>query len=55
MNIIWAFVYNIIAMIFASGVFFSLNIVLEPWMSAAAMSLSSISVVITSLTIKFIK
>lgn len=54
LNIVWAFGYNILAMIMATGVFYSINeaAILQPWMSALAMSLSSILVVITSLFIK---
>lgn len=53
LNIIWSFLYNIIAMLFASGVFYSLGILLEPYISALSMALSSICVVFTSLTINF--
>lgn len=54
-NIFWAFIYNIIAMSFASGIFYSLGVELEPWMSASAMALSSICVVLTSTTISLRK
>jgi Cu+-exporting ATPase len=55
-NLIWAFGYNIVAMIIATGVFFiNYNVRLEPWMSALAMSLSSLCVVGTSLLIKIFK
>ena len=52
-NIIWAFIYNIVAMIFAIGIFIPFGIGLEAWMSALSMSLSSICVILTSLTINF--
>ena len=52
MNILWAFIYNIIAVFFAAGVFMPVGVQLEPWMSALAMSLSDICVIATSLTIK---
>jgi P-type E1-E2 ATPase len=51
LNIIWAFVYNIIAVFFAAGVFIPVGISLEPWMAALAMSASDICVICTSLTI----
>lgn len=56
-NIIWAFLYNIIAMTFAAGLFSMdpINIILEPWMSALAMSVSDICVIATSLTINIKK
>lgn len=50
LNLIWAFSYNIVAMIIASGIFYpSFNIKLEPWMSALVMGISSISVIISSM------
>ena len=52
-NIIWAFIYNIVAMLFAIGIFIPFGIGLEAWMSALSMSLSSICVILTSLTINF--
>ena len=52
MNIVWAFVYNIIAVFFAAGVFSPLGVNLEPWMAALAMSASDVCVIVTSLTIK---
>ena len=52
-NIIWAFIYNIVAMLFAIGIFIPFGIGLEAWMSALGMSLSSICVILTSLTINF--
>ena len=52
LNIVWAFVYNLIAVLFAAGVFMPINIGLEPWMAALARSISDICVIVTSLTIK---
>lgn len=52
-NIIWAFIYNIVAMLFAVGIFIPLGFGLEAWMSALSMSLSSVCVILTSLTINF--
>ena len=52
LNIIWAFLYNLIAVLFAAGVFVPVGIELQPWMAALAMSASDICVIVTSLTIK---
>ncbi|MFA6661998.1 MAG: cation-translocating P-type ATPase [Bacilli bacterium] len=51
-NLVWAFLYNIIGVVLATGIFSFAGIILLPWMSALIMSLSSVCVVITSLTIK---
>ena len=51
-NLFWAFIYNLIGIPVAAGVLYpAFNIVLSPIICAAAMALSSISVVINSLTI----
>lgn len=52
LNIIWAFLYNIVAVFFAAGVFIPVGIGLEPWMAALAMSISDVCVIATSVTIK---
>jgi Cu+-exporting ATPase len=52
LNIIWAFLYNLIAVFFAAGVFIPVGVELEPWMAALAMSVSDICVILTSLSIK---
>ena len=55
-NLAWAFVYNIIGIPFAMGVFFfSTGWFLPPAFAAAAMSLSSVSVVSNSLLLRFWK
>lgn len=49
-NLFWAFIYNIVAIPIASGVFYSsTGILLSPMMAGAAMALSSVSVVVNSL------
>lgn len=52
-NLFWAFVYNIIGVPVAAGVFYPLcGIMLDPMYAGMAMALSSISVVTNSLRIK---
>ncbi len=49
-NLFWAFIYNLIMIPIASGAFSSLGLTkLRPWMGAAAMSLSSVCVVLNAL------
>ncbi len=55
-NLFWAFIYNIIGIPLAAGVFISiLGWELNPMFGAAAMSLSSFCVVINALTLNFFK
>ncbi len=55
-NLFWAFFYNSIGIPLASGVFFTLlGWKLSPMYGAAAMSLSSICVVLNALRLKFFK
>ncbi|MDE6518658.1 MAG: HAD-IC family P-type ATPase, partial [Acetatifactor sp.] len=55
-NLFWAFIYNIIGIPLAAGVFIKvLNWQLNPMFGAAAMSLSSFSVVTNALRLNFFK
>lgn len=52
-NLFWAFIYNIIAIPIAAGVLFPINgFLLNPMLAGAAMSLSSISVLMNSLRLR---
>jgi len=51
-NLFWAFVYNIIGIPLAAGVLYSAGITLTPAIAGAAMSISSVTVVLNSLRLK---
>jgi heavy metal translocating P-type ATPase len=56
MNLFWAFFYNIIGIPLAAGVFYPVfGIMLSPMFGAAAMSLSSVSVVSNALRLRLFK
>lgn len=44
-NLFWAFIYNTLGIPIAAGLFYPFGIILNPMVSAAAMSLSSVCVV----------
>lgn len=52
-NFMWAVVYNLVGVPVAAGCLVSLGIVLKPVWASAAMALSSVSVVTSSLLLKF--
>lgn len=55
LNLAWACMYNIIGLPFAMGLFLPFGLHLHPMAAGAAMALSSVSVVVSSLLLKFWK
>ena len=55
-NLFWAFIYNVIGIPLDAGVLFPINgLLLNPMLASAAMAFSSVSVVLNSLRLKFMK
>ena len=53
-NLFWAFAYNLLAIPIAMGIFYPINGFLIPaWAAAAAMSLSSICVIVNSIRLRW--
>ena len=55
LNLFWAFIYNVIGIPIAAGVFSVLGLVLNPELAGLAMAFSSVSVLISSLMLNFTK
>ncbi|EPE03548.1 heavy metal translocating p-type atpase [Ophiostoma piceae UAMH 11346] len=55
LNLAWACLYNIVGLPFAMGIFLPLGLHLHPMAAGAAMAMSSVSVVVSSLLLKFWK
>lgn len=53
-NLFWAFIYNLVCIPIAAGVFSPLGVTLDPMIGAAAMSLSSVSVVLNALRLNLV-
>lgn len=54
-NLFWAFIYNCIGIPLAAGAFVFFGLTLNPMFGAAAMSMSSICVVLNALRLNFVK
>ena len=55
LNLFWAFIYNIIGIPIAAGVFSGIGLVLNPELAGLAMAFSSVSVLISSLMLNVTK
>ena len=55
LNLFWAFIYNVVGIPIASGVFLGIGLVLNPELAGLAMAFSSVSVLTSSLMLNFTK
>ena len=55
LNLFWAFIYNVIGIPIAAGVFSGIDLVLNPELAGLAMAFSSVSVLTSSLMLNFSK
>ncbi|MCH3905317.1 MAG: copper-translocating P-type ATPase [Lactobacillus sp.] len=55
LNLFWAFIYNLLGIPIAAGVFAGLGLVLSPELAALAMAFSSVSVVTSALLLNYSK
>ena len=54
-NLIWACIYNVLGIPLAMGVFLPFGLYMHPMLAGAAMAMSSVSVVTSSLTLRWWK
>jgi Cu+-exporting ATPase len=54
-NLVWACIYNVVSIPLAMGIFLPFGLYMHPMMAGAAMASSSVSVVMSSLSLKWWK